>query len=131
MDNHTIVQRSYNMSRIKAKDTSIELNFRKYIWEKGLRGYRVNYKLKGKPDIYFLKKRFAVFIDGCFWHKCPKCYIKPKSNNDYWLKKIKGNIQRDKDVNKSLAKMNIKVVRFWEHEIKEDIDSCYLRISSV
>ena len=118
-------QRSYNMSRIKGKDTKPEILLRKLLFSKGLRGYRVQPKLFGKPDILFPVKRIAIFIDGCFWHKCPKCFVKPQTNKKFWENKIKTNIKRDKEVNRKLAGQGYKVIRFWEHEIRKNINNCY------
>lgn len=125
MDTHTPMQRKYNMSRIKSSDTLIELKLRKFIWKNGLKGYRLKSKIAGKPDIYFSKQKVAVFIDGCFWHKCPIDFIRPKSKNDYWDRKIKNNVKRDKEINLELKKEKIKVLRFWEHEIVNNIKKCY------
>jgi len=127
-DVHTKKQRSYNMSMIKGKNTKPELFLRKYLFSKGLRGYRLNPKLLGKPDIIFNKHKLLIFIDGCFWHKCPKCFIKPRTNVKFWNKKINGNIKRDLNVNQLLKKEGWKVIRFWEHEINKNIESCYKKI---
>ena len=126
MDTHTPKQRKYNMSRIKSSNTLVELKFRKFIWKKGLKGYRIKSKITGKPDIYFPKQKLAVFIDGCFWHKCPIDFIRPKSQNDYWDRKIKNNVSSDKKINLELKNGNIKVLRFWEHEIANNAKRCYL-----
>ncbi len=131
MDTHTPMQRKYNMSRIKSSDTLIELKFRKYIWQNGLKGYRLKSKILGKPDIYFPKQKLAVFIDGCFWHKCPIDFIKPQSKNDYWDRKIKNNVRRDKKINIELKKENIKVLRFWEHEVENNPGKCYRILTTV
>ncbi len=125
MDNLTEKQRSYCMSRIKSRDTKAEITFRKYIWKKGFRNYRMKNKIKGKPDLYFPRKKIAVFIDGCFWHKCPKCFIAPKSQKKYWNKKIRSNVLRDKTNNILLRKNKIKVVRFWQHDVEKNIQKCY------
>ena len=116
------------MSQIKAKNTKPEILFRKYIWSKGIKNFRVKNKLTGKPDLVFTKKKVAVFIDGCFWHKCPKCYIKPKSNKPFWNTKIKQNIKRDAIVNDLLKKDGWRVLRIWEHVIRKDINSAYKRL---
>lgn len=131
MDTLTKKQRSHCMSQIKSRDTKIELIFRRYIWCRGLRNYRIKNKITGRPDIYFPKKRIAIFIDGCFWHQCPKCFIKPKSNNKYWDDKIKNNVQRDKKINSELKKQKISVLRFWEHEITSNIEKCHLRLKKI
>ncbi|MEA3255673.1 MAG: very short patch repair endonuclease [Candidatus Altiarchaeota archaeon] len=121
-------QRSYNMSQIKGKNTQPELLLRKYLFLKGLKGYRLKSSLIGKPDIVFTKYKIAIFIDGCFWHKCPGCFVKPTSNINFWKKKIDGNVKRDKEVNKILKKQGWKVIRFWEHEIKKDLQKCYSKV---
>lgn len=123
-------QRSYTMSMIKGKDTKPEIALRKLLFASGLRGYRIHYSLPGKPDIVFPKSKIAVFIDGCFWHKCPKCSIKnPTTNKKYWRKKIESNIKRDKVVNAELRRRGWKVMRIWEHEITKSLNKCYLRIN--
>lgn len=116
------------MSRIKSSGTHPELLFRKYIWKNGIRGYQINSKIIGKPDLYFSKQKLAVFIDGCFWHKCPKDYIRPRTKKSFWDKKIEENIKRDKVVKNELKKQGTKVVRFWEHEVEKDIYNCLLRL---
>jgi len=131
MDVLTKKQRSYCMSQIKNKDTKIELNFRKYIYKKNLRGYRIKNKIIGKPDLYFPRKKIAVFIDGCFWHKCPKCYKKPKSNIKFWEKKIRENKKRDKAVNRAIKKSGMKLLRFWEHQVKKNPEACFVKIKSL
>ena len=111
-------QRSYNMSMIKAKNTRPEIVLRKLLSSHGIRGYRIHYKLTGKPDIVFPKKKIAVFIDGCFWHKCHECFVKPETNRGFWNKKIDSNVKRDRIVNLELKEKGWKVIRIWEHEIK-------------
>jgi len=113
-------QRSYNMSMIRAKNTQPEIRLRKILSASGLRGYRFHYKLLGKPDIVFPKKRIAIFIDGCFWHKCPRCFIKPETNKRFWKQKIDSNIKRDRLVNARLKKEGWIVLRIWEHEIPNE-----------
>ena len=110
-DVHTKEQRSYNMSQIKSKGTKPEYKLKRKIYSEGLRGYRLNYKLTGKPDIVFTRSKLAIFVDGCFWHKCSKCYIEPKSNKAFWLNKIDNNIKRDKQVNKILKREGWSVLR--------------------
>jgi DNA mismatch endonuclease, patch repair protein len=124
MDNLTIEQRRYCMSRIRSSNTKIELTFRRLLWGTGYKGYRAKAKLPGKPDIYFPKRNLVVFIDGCFWHKCPKCFIRPKSKNEYWDNKIDKNVERDIKTNSKLNEGGINTLRFWEHEIKEDLLGC-------
>lgn len=127
-DRHTKAQRSYNMSRIKSINTSLELKFRKFLFSKGLSGYRANYCLPGKPDIVFTRFKVAIFLDGCFWHKCPKCFKYPSSNKVFWKQKILDNARRDKKINKELSKLGYPVLRFWQHEIKDNPEKCYNKI---
>lgn len=131
MDNLTKKQRSLCMSNIKSRNTKAEIIFRKYIFDKGLRGYRVNSTVLGKPDIFFPKKKIAVFIDGCFWHKCPKCFVKPKSGIVYWQKKIENNVSRDKKINKELRQQGFQVLRFWEHSILKQTQKCFDKLIKV
>ena len=113
-------QRSFNMSRIRGIDTKPELLLRNLLYSSGYRGYRLHYKLPGKPDIVFVSKKLAVFIDGCFWHCCPNDFVKPETRRKFWLPKIAGNVRRDKEVNRILAKEGWKVLRIWEHEVKKN-----------
>ena len=124
VDIFTKEKRSHIMSRVRSKNTKIELLLRKYLFSKGLRGYRVNVNLPGKPDIVFPKYKVAIFVDGCFWHKCPKCFKAPKTNKEFWTKKINGNVERDKWVNKQLSEAGYIVIRFWEHQIVKDLNKC-------
>jgi DNA mismatch endonuclease (patch repair protein) len=82
------------------------------------------------PDLYFGSKKLAVFIDGCFWHHCPKCFVKPKSNNDYWDAKMARNKKRDRQVNRLLKAESITVMRFWEHDIKKNPEKCLLKLQT-
>ena len=116
----TTEQRKHNMSCIHGKNTGPEIKIRKLLWLVGIRGYRINYNLPGKPDIVFTKKKIAIFIDGCFWHKCPICFQEPETRKEFWMKKIQSNIDRDKKVNAQLKDMGWTVMRFWEHEIRKN-----------
>ncbi len=109
------------MSRIRGKDTTIEVALRKAIYAAGMRGYRVRSKIPGRPDIYFPRLKLAVFVDGCFWHKCPKCFRKPKSNKKYWDKKIAENVVRDRRVDARLQRLGVRRMRIWEHRIRQNL----------
>lgn len=115
----TPAQRKYNMSRIRGKNTGPEIKLRKLLWSQGIRGYRIHFNLSGKPDIVFTKKKIAIFIDGCFWHKCPICFQEPKTRKDFWMKKIDSNIERDQKNTKKLQDDGWTVLRLWEHEIRK------------
>ncbi len=113
--------RSRVMSNIKSKNTKPEVLLRKCLWNQGYRGYRIHNKtLPGKPDIVFKKQKIAIFIDGCFWHKCPLDFQTPKTNTKYWIRKIEINVERDKKVNEELRREGWIVVRIWEHVVKKD-----------
>ena len=125
-DNRTKKQRSKNMSKIRSKNTKTELKMKKF-----LQGTYLRYQpeIYGRPDFGSKKFRIAVFIDGCFWHKCPKCYSVPKSNRKFWVNKINTNAKRDKKINHALKKQNYLTLRFWEHQIDKDATSCLNRIT--
>lgn len=126
-DTFTKRQRSYIMSRVKGANTTPELMFRKSLYSKGLR-YRLHYNIPGKPDIALASRKVAIFIDGCFWHKCPKCFRAPKSNKRYWEAKIKGNLKRASAINKKLKLAGWRVIRIWEHEVTKDVQKCINRV---
>ena len=121
-------QRKFNMSRIQGKNTGPEVKLRKLLYSKGIRGYRIHYKLPGKPDIVFTKKKIAIFIDGCFWHKCPVCFQEPETRKEFWMKKIQSNIDRDKKVDEKLKNDGWTVIRIWEHEIRKEPENAVKKI---
>lgn len=107
--------RSQIMSKIRSNKTAAEL-----VLKNALVGRHFRYqpkKIHGNPDFASKKKKIVIFVDGCFWHKCPKCYTAPKSNKKYWLPKIKRNVGRDKKINKLLKKEGWEVIRIWEHDV--------------
>jgi DNA mismatch endonuclease, patch repair protein len=109
-------QRSYNMSRIRSRGNSTtELTLIKIMRNAGLKGWRRNSELPGRPDFVFPKRHMAVFVDGCFWHGCPKCYVPPRSNRPYWSAKVTGNRARDRRRSRELRLRGWRVVRLWEH----------------
>jgi DNA mismatch endonuclease (patch repair protein) len=121
-------QRSYNMSRIRSKNTKSEIKLRRLLRQKGIFSYRLHFEVNGKPDIVFPKKKIAVFVDGCFWHKCPIHFVEPHTRKDFWTKKIEANVLRDKKVNEQLKEEGWTVLRFWEHEVNEIPDEVISRI---
>jgi len=121
-DNHTKEVRSMNMSHIRSTNSKPEEIVRKYLFSKGLR-YRKNVKsLPGKPDIVLPKYKTAVFVNGCFWHHhdCGR-FVWPSSNEEYWRKKIDGNVERDKKNRDALEKMGWRVITIWECELKRSV----------
>ena len=119
-------QISFNMRQVKSKDSQIEIMLRKELWNRGIR-YRKNVKaVFGHPDIAFIGKKVAVFVDSEFWHgfdwENRKCDI--KSNWDFWIPKIERNISRDREVNECLEENGWRVFRFWGKEIKKNVKAC-------
>jgi DNA mismatch endonuclease, patch repair protein len=132
MDRYSKKTRSYVMSKIGGRDTLPEVLLRRTLWARDLRGYRLHCHLPGRPDIVYKRARLAVFVDGCFWHGCPKCRIpQPVSRVEYWKPKLRNNKRRDSRVNQELHSQKWKVLRFWEHEVLRDREKCTMRISSV
>lgn len=119
-DIKTKESRSYNMSRIAGKDTKPEELVRKYLFSRGFR-YRKNVrKLPGSPDLVLPKYRTVVFVNGCFWHGHEGCkyFVWPKSNVEFWRKKIEANISRDQRKEAQLRDMGWKVLIVWECELR-------------
>lgn len=89
-----------------------------------LKGNKIKHKmhpnLTGNPDILLKETNTAVFLQGCFWHKCPKCYKEPKSRKEYWLPKIQNNVKRDRKNGKIIKEEGFNVLKIWEHEVKKD-----------
>ena len=116
------------MSRVRShgnKDTEVALAklFRRH----KITGWRRHQKIFGKPDFVFPKIKLAVFVDGCFWHGCPKHATQPKSNRAFWKKKFARNIARDRLVNRTLRSANWRVLRIWEHELARKNEARLLR----
>lgn len=118
-------KRSWNMSRIHSKDTSVEVKVRKYLFSKGFR-YRKNVSaLPGKPDIVLPKYRAVIFIHGCFWHRHQNCKraATPKTHLDYWLPKFQRNIENDAQNYEELKQIGWKPIIVWECEINKDFEN--------
>ncbi len=119
MDVLTKEQRSYNMSRIRSRWTSPER-----IAHNLLKGWKIKHrmhpKMVGNPDILLTGTMTVVFIDGCFWHGCPTCFVKPTTNAAFWRKKIENNRRRAREVNAILRSERWHVIRIWEHEMRKD-----------
>jgi len=129
-DIFTKEQRSKLMSKIKTKDTGIEKILRSALWFRRHR-FRIQYNIVGKPDIVFTKQKVAIFCDGCYWHGCPFCKKIPESNKDFWLRKFETNKKRSEKVDRKLQEQGWKVLHFWGHQIKKDLDNVVLEIESI
>ena len=122
-------KRSEVMSKIRYKDTKIELLLKKAISDAKLKGYRLNYKMMGKPDVVFTKYKVIIFCDGEFWHG--KNYLQKKHKyKKYWVEKIRYNMQRDKKNNRKLRRDGWSVLRFWEKDIEKKVDRCIHKIKN-
>ncbi len=122
MDVHSKEVRSYNMSRIKGKDTKPEETVRKYLFSQGFRYRKNDKKLPGTPDIVLPKHKTVIFVNGCFWHGHEGCkyFVWPKNNAEFWHKKIRDNILRDQRKVQALDLLGWKVIVVWECKIKSD-----------
>ena len=121
-DNHTPEVRSRNMSHIRSANSKPEEKVRKYLFSKGFRYRKNDRRYPGKPDIVLPKYKTAIFINGCFWHKhdCPR-FVWPSSNEDYWVPKILGNVERDQKNHALLIEQGWKVLVIWECQLKPTI----------
>ncbi|KKQ91294.1 MAG: mismatch (G:T) repair endonuclease protein [Candidatus Woesebacteria bacterium GW2011_GWB1_39_10] len=110
------------MGANKAKDTKLELKIQKALRSLKIKSYKLHpSNIPGRPDIVFLKKKLAIFLHGCFWHRCPKCDLTlPKTNRAFWKKKFTRNQERDKRKLRELKRAGWKTLVIWEHEIKKD-----------
>jgi DNA mismatch endonuclease (patch repair protein) len=121
-------KRSKLMSRIRSHgNAATELRLISLMKDAGVTGWRRRYRLLGKPDFVFLKLWFAVFVDGCFWHGCPRCYTEPKSNSKFWRQKIEANRKRALFVNRALRKSGWRVLRVWQHELTRKNETRLIR----
>lgn len=116
------------MSRVKSRDSGIEIIFRKKLWKSGFRYRKNSSKYFGKPDIVFNRYKTVIFIDSCFWHGCPKHLRMPSSHQEYWKAKITKNKKRDSEINLYYRKNNWRIIRLWEHDIVENLQK---RVESI
>jgi DNA mismatch endonuclease (patch repair protein) len=132
-DKLTPEQRSFCMSRIRAKNTSIEKSLGKALWSAGIR-YRKHFEIDGTPDFAIPKYKIAIFCDSSFWHgyKNMKTKIHSfKTNEEFWRNKIESNIGRDEKVNAELERQGWAVLRFWDFQIKENLNSCVDKVKNI
>jgi len=110
------------MSSNKAKDTLPEIVLRRSLRENGAGGYRLRWKVPGRPDIAYPGKKVAIFVNGCFWHRCPYCDLPlPRSNTEFWSDKFEKNKERDQRKRELLEAEGWKVIVIWECEIQKNI----------
>lgn len=124
---------SARMRAIRATgNRSTEARFRAMLACAGVRGWRIQPKgIIGKPDFYFPEEHLAVFIDGCYWHGCPRCGRVPSVNNPYWSMKLARTKARDAEKTAALEATGLRVLRFWEHELREAPATCLARLQSL
>jgi len=117
----------------KSKNTKPEILLRKALWEAGIRGYRLHWKKAlGKPDIAFPGKKIAIFLNGCFWHRCPKCQLGlPKHNSEFWKAKFARNVERDQEKVVALQNEGWTVIVVWECEMKNDLQTQIERLQQL
>jgi DNA mismatch endonuclease (patch repair protein) len=118
------------MGRIRSHSTKPEMTLRRALWAAGFR-YRLKSRLPGRPDVVFPRQRVAVFVDGCFWHGCPEHSTWPQTNQTFWKEKLSENVRRDARVSQQLVELGWTVLRFWEHEVKTDVESLVGRVRDV
>ena len=112
-------KRSEVMSKILGKgNAKTEIRLAMLLRKAVIRGWRRHLPIPGRPDFSFRKQKVAVFVDGCFWHGCPKCFRLPKQNRAFWKAKIQGNQRRDRSVNTRLRRLGWKVIRIRECQLK-------------
>jgi DNA mismatch endonuclease (patch repair protein) len=125
-------KRSEVMSLIKGKgNKETEHALLTLLKQNKITAWRRHLQLPGKPDFAFPKHKVAVFVDGCFWHGCPKCYTRPKTNRAFWDKKREDNMARDTRVNRQLRRRGWKVIRIWQHSLQKSPSFCLNRIRRV
>jgi DNA mismatch endonuclease (patch repair protein) len=109
------------MAAVRSRgNKSTERTVRAMLMRAGLKGWRVCApEIEGKPDFAFEVEHLAIFVDGCHWHGCPQCYRAPATNTAYWSGKLARNRKRDKIVSRKLRHSGWRVMRFWEHEVRD------------
>lgn len=116
--------RSWNMSRIRGKDTKIEVLVRKYLFSKGFRFRKNDKRYPGKPDVVLPKFKTVIFVNGCFWHQHPGCKNAtiPKTRTEFWVQKLNKNISNDNRNQDLLREMGWTVIVVWECELEKDFE---------
>jgi len=130
VDSISSEHRSWNMSRIKNKDTKIEVMVRQYLFHHGFRFRKNDKRYPGKPDVVLPKYKTVIFVHGCFWHRHEGCKLAttPKTRTEFWLEKFEKNVANDKKHYEELQKMGWKVIIVWECELEKDFESTMKQI---
>lgn len=117
----------------KATNTKPEVKLRKSLWESGIRGYRLHWKkAPGRPDIAFPGRKLAVFVNGCYWHRCPYCKLgMPKNNAEFWKAKFERNVERDQEKLAALNTAGWKSLVIWECELKKDLATQVAKVKAL
>lgn len=120
------------MSAIRGQgNLTTEVAFVSFLRRHHLHGWRRHVALPGRPDFVFRSARLAVFVDGCFWHGCPRCYRAPRNNAAYWADKLLTNRRRDRKVCRELRAKGWSVCRVWEHALRESPERVAKRIARI
>jgi DNA mismatch endonuclease (patch repair protein) len=124
---------SRNLSAVRGRNNrTTEQRLRLALVRARIKGWQLHPNgIPGRPDFIFPKHRVAIFVDGCFWHGCPRCGHIPKTNTPFWQAKIQRNIERDRVSTAKLCESDFRVERIWEHELKIDLLGCVDRISAM
>jgi DNA mismatch endonuclease (patch repair protein) len=125
-------KRSEVMSRIRGRgNKETEIAFARLLRAHGITGWRRHYPLFGKPDFMFHKQRVVIFVDGCFWHGCPRHSNTPVNNRLFWENKLSANKRRDRLVTRTLKADGWRVLRIWEHDLSADPLRCIRKVQSI
>ena len=131
-DVFTKAKRSEVMSRIRGRgNKATEIALARLLRQNKITGWRRHLPIFGKPDFTFRRERLVVFVDGCFWHGCPKHSNLPVNNRDFWQKKLTANTLRDRLVNKTLRKQGWRVLRIWEHDLSKNEAGCLRKLELI
>jgi DNA mismatch endonuclease (patch repair protein) len=124
--------RSLTMSKIRGKgNRTTEVRLRYALVKAGISGWSMHPVLPGRPDFFFFRRRVAIFVDGCFWHGCPRCGHIPRTRRAFWRAKIERNQERAAKWDRILKREGIRVLHVWECRLKNDLVSVVTKISVV
>jgi DNA mismatch endonuclease, patch repair protein len=120
------------MTKVRGKNNkSTEVRLKMALVRAGVSGWNSHVQLPGRPDFYFRAAGLAIFVDGCFWHGCKRCGHIPKTHSEFWKAKLARNKARDARNRRSLKAMDVKVLRLWEHQLRDNLPQCVAKILKV